>query len=71
MQLIVVCGQDQSAGEHEASSIMDEDGSATKKKRKRAKISDLDGDEPAKGGKNTKHKKALKSKPFPLYSETF
>lgn len=61
---------EESVGEHEESSTVDADGSATKKKRKRAKTSDLDGDEPAKGKRNTKRKKALKSKPFLLYSET-
>ncbi|XP_034155230.2 transcription factor TFIIIB component B'' homolog isoform X1 [Pangasianodon hypophthalmus] len=57
----VVCDHEESVSEHEESSIRDEDGSATKKKRKRAKNSDLDVDEPAKGKKNTKRKKALKS----------
>ncbi|MCI4392707.1 hypothetical protein PGIGA_G00148940 [Pangasianodon gigas] len=56
----VVCDQEESVSEHEESSIRDEDGSATKKKRKRAKNSDLDVDEPAKGKKNTKRKKAPK-----------
>lgn len=68
MKLTVVCDHEESVSEHEESCIMDEDGSATKKKRKRTKNSDLDGDESAKEEKNTKRKKALKSKPFPLYS---
>lgn len=69
VKLTVECDHEESVKEHEESSIMDEDGSDIKKKRKRAKNSDLDGDEPAKGKKNTKRKKALKSKPFPLYSD--
>lgn len=49
---------------------MDKDVSATKKKRKGLENSDLDGDEAAKGKKNTKRKTGLKkSKPFPLYAE--
>lgn len=67
--IIVVCNHEESVVEHEQSSIMDEDVSATKKKRKQAKNIDLYGDEPAK--KKTKKKKApKKSTLFPLCSES-
>lgn len=61
--IFTVCDHEEPDGQHE-DSIVDEEGPATKKKRKRAKNSDLDGDEPVKGRKNAKRKKALKGKPF-------
>lgn len=66
IKLTVISDNEESNGEHEASSIMDEDGSTTKKKRKRAEKSDLNEDETTKRKKNTKRKKALKSKLFLL-----
>lgn len=62
--ILTVCDHAEPDGQHEESSIVDEEGPATKKKRKRARNSDLDGDEPVKGKKNAKRKKALKGKPF-------
>lgn len=64
------CDHEESFSQHEESSVDNEEDSAIPQKRKQVKNSDLDGNEPVKGKKTTKRKKALKSKPFPFYSGT-